>query len=286
MNNNEINNLVASIDVKGTQEFMGKEIPVIEGGFGEGQKVVLAKTIAEIHETELKEINRLINNNLDEFDFGIDILDLQNGDCKAPLENLGFSNRDISISKNIYLLSEQGYHALVSLMRTDKAKEIRKQLRREYFAMREVIKNDEQLKANLLLSIYNGGQDAVIASKQLTELEKKPLLDKIEQDKPLVDFANTIAESSDSIDMGKFAKLVKDENVFKGGRNKLFEHLRNEKYLMKDNTPYQKYIDMGIFEIKEYTYNTPYGIKTGVKTLISGKGQVYLIEKLRKENIF
>ena len=90
--------------VKGSQEFMGKEIPVVEGGFGEGQKVVLAKTIAEIHETELKEINRLINNNLDEFDFGIDILDLKNGDCKAPLENLGFSNRDISISKNIYIL--------------------------------------------------------------------------------------------------------------------------------------------------------------------------------------
>ena len=53
--------------IKGIQEFMGKEIPVIEGGFGEGQKVVLAKTIAEIHGVELKEINKLINNNIDEF---------------------------------------------------------------------------------------------------------------------------------------------------------------------------------------------------------------------------
>ena len=76
-----------------------------------------------------------------------------------------------------------------------------------------------------------------------------------------------------------------DENVFKGGRNKLFEHLRNEKYLMKDNTPYQKYIDMGIFERKEYTYNTPYGIKNSIKTLVTSKGQIYLVEKLRKEII-
>ena len=45
------------IDVVGTQEFLGKEIPVIEGGFGEGEKVVLAKTIAEIHEVDLKRIN-------------------------------------------------------------------------------------------------------------------------------------------------------------------------------------------------------------------------------------
>ena len=35
--------------VKATQEFLGKEIPIIESGFGEGQKVILAKTIAEIH---------------------------------------------------------------------------------------------------------------------------------------------------------------------------------------------------------------------------------------------
>lgn len=272
-----------TIVIKGTREFLGKELPIIEGGFGEGQKVILAKTIAEIHEVELKRINELIGNNIDEFEIGVDLLDLCTDDFKVVAKDLGFITSNGQ--KHCYLLSEQGYMLLVGFMKTQKAKEIRKQLRREYFAMREVIKNDEQLKANLLLSIYNGGQDAVIASKQLTELEKKPLLDKIEQDKPLVDFANTIAESSDSIDMGKFAKLVKDENVFKGGRNKLFEHLRNEKYLMKDNTPYQKYIDMGIFEIKEYTYNTPYGIKNSIKTLVTSKGQIYLVEKLRKETI-
>lgn len=272
-----------TIVIKGTQEFLGKELPIIEGGFGEGQKVILAKTVAEIHENRFDKINELINNHIDEFEVGIDLLDL----CDEKFLNLakGLGLISNNRQKHCYLLSEQGYMLLVGFMNSEKAKEIRKQLRREYFAMREVIKNDEQLKANLLLSIYNGGQDAVIASKQLTELEKKPLLDKIEEQKPMVEFVNSITESSDSMDMGKFAKLVKDENVFKGGRNKLFEHLRNEKYLMKDNTPYQKYIDMGIFEIKEFTYKTPYGIKTGVKTLISGKGQVYLVEKLRKEKL-
>ena len=56
------------IEITGVQEFLGKEIPVIEGGFGEGEKVVLAKTIAEIHEVDLKRINELINKNLDEFE--------------------------------------------------------------------------------------------------------------------------------------------------------------------------------------------------------------------------
>ena len=31
--------------VKGKQEFLGKEIPIIEGGFGENKKVILENTI-------------------------------------------------------------------------------------------------------------------------------------------------------------------------------------------------------------------------------------------------
>lgn len=181
--------------VKGTQKFLGMEIPVVEGGFGEGQRVVLAKDVAEIHKQRLDKINSLINNNIDEFELGVDILDLKNSNlAEVSLLELGFTKQKIANSNNIYLLSEQGYMLLVGFMKTDKAKEIRKQLRREYFAMREVINSNEQLKANLLLSIYNGGQEGVLASKQLTEMEIKeattPLLAKIEEDKPLVDLAN------------------------------------------------------------------------------------------------
>lgn len=181
--------------VKGTQKFLGMEIPVVEGGFGEGQRVVLAKDVAEIHKQRLDKINSLINNNIDEFELGVDILDLKNSNlAEVSLLELGFTKQKIANSNNIYLLSEQGYMLLVGFMKTDKAKEIRKQLRREYFAMREVINSNEQLKANLLLSIYNGGQEGVLASKQLTEMEVKeatsPLLAKIEEDKPLVDLAN------------------------------------------------------------------------------------------------
>lgn len=132
------------IEVVGVQEFLGKEIPVIEGGFGEGEKVVLAKTIAEIHEVRLNDIQSLINENIDEFEEGIDILDLKNStDSIGSLLELGFTKQSIANSKNIYLLSEQGYMALVSLMRTEKAKELRKKFRREYFAMRKVIKEDK-----------------------------------------------------------------------------------------------------------------------------------------------
>lgn len=41
------------IKIKGTQNFMGKEIPVIEGGFGEKCKCVAINTIADIHGARL-----------------------------------------------------------------------------------------------------------------------------------------------------------------------------------------------------------------------------------------
>lgn len=168
------------IKVNGTQIFMGIEIPVIEGGFGENQKIILAKTVAKIHGVRTNDIQDLILQNIDEFEFGVDILDLCDENFKTDAVGLGFitSNRQ----KHCYILSEQGYMLLVGFMKTNKAKEIRKNLRREYFAMRQIINSSEQEKAECLLAIYNGGQNAVVASKRLSELEVKeataPLLPK------------------------------------------------------------------------------------------------------------
>ena len=276
--------------VKGTKEFLGMEIPVIEGGFGKDQKVILAKTIAEIHGMKLFKVNELINNNIEEFENGVDILDLKTSEHFAILakDNGIYTQNALNSSKNIYLLSEQGYMLLVGFMKTEKAKKIRKQLRREYFAMREIINSNEQLKAMALLKALEGAttEERLQGIGQYTEFKVQeattPLLEKIEEDKPMVDFANTISASSNSVDVGIFAKLVKDENI-PLGRNKLFDWLRANKYLMKNNVPYQTYIDNGYFEIVEYTYNTPYGSKLGTKTLVTGKGQIKLVEKLRKE---
>jgi len=198
---------------------------------------------------------------------------------------LNFMNRQsISNSTNIYLLSEQGYMLLVGFMKTEQSKKIRKKLRREYFAMRKAINSDK--KAHLLLMIYNGGQDGVLASKELVQLEVEsattPLLEKIEEDKPYTEFAKHVTESSDTVDVGEFAKLVKKENI-KIGRNRLFEWLRFNGYLMQNNNPYQKYIESGYFKVVEVTKNTAYGTSIYTKTLITGKGQVYLVEKLKKE---
>ena len=122
--------------IKGEVDVNGVTIKHIEGGFGENQKCLTCKDIAEVHEVEVKRINELINNNLDEFEEGIDILDLtKDENSKVVATDLGLITSNGQ--KHCYLLSEQGYFALNCLMKTDKAKEIRKQLRRNYFRLKE-----------------------------------------------------------------------------------------------------------------------------------------------------
>lgn len=197
------------LKVNGTQIFMGIEIPVIEGGFGENCRVMTAKTIAEIHGIKLKHVNEVINNNISRFKENIDIIDLLPYEIfKVVVNDLGLkgSNR----TKNAYLLSERGYAKLIKIMDNDKAWEVHDELMDQYFNMREKLSSTKQKKAMLLLEIYDGGQGAIVASKQLSEIEvaeaTEPLVHKIEEDKPKVEYHDQVLNKDDLITTTEIAK--------------------------------------------------------------------------------
>lgn len=179
------------LKVVGKQEFMGKEIPIIEGGFGENQRIITVDEVCNIHESRKDKVNELINTNIDEFEFGVDILDLMSDENSLNLaKGLGLitNNRQ----KNCYILSEQGYMLLTSFMRTEKAKEIRKQFRREYFTMRQVIQSSEQLKAMYLLkAVESNGEESVIAIKAYSDIrikeETAPLIEDIKNKEVIIE---------------------------------------------------------------------------------------------------
>lgn len=233
------------LKVNGTQKFMGIDIPVIEGGFGENQKVILAKTIAEIHNQPLKKINQLINDNIDEFEFGVDILDLKSGYLESTefLEDI-MSKQSISNSSYIYLLSEQGYMLLVGFMKTEKSKDIRKNLRREYFSMRHELNIIKQQKASLLLKIYDGGQNAILASKQLTEIEVKeataPLIAENEEMKPKAEYHDEVLKKD-----GLITTTVVAKDLGFSSANKLNKVMNANHIIFKNQSgtwcPYAEY---------------------------------------------
>ena len=176
-----------NLEVKGTQEFLGKEIPVIYGGFGGEQKVVLAKTVAEIHEMNVGNINQRINENRSRFKDDIDLIDLKNSYTSDVLLNLGFNQSQINASKNIYLLSERGYAKLIKIMDSDLAWDIHDQLMDEYFSMRE--EKEKQKPVSQL--------DAIIAGLQATkELQEKMAVVEqvqVQQEKAIQNIRNVVA---------------------------------------------------------------------------------------------
>lgn len=174
------------IKVLGKQEFMGKEIPVVLGGFGENQKVVTDKMVAEIHSTTPREIRKLINRNISRFKEDVDFIDLKKrGD---DITTLGYSKQSITQAENIFILSERGYAKIIKIMDTDLAWEIHDKLIDEYFIMREVIQSEPTLREKLLLKLFsNDPMEVASAHKQLVAIETKPLVETIEKQKPLVE---------------------------------------------------------------------------------------------------
>ena len=105
------------LKLNGTQKFMGIDIPVIEGGFGENCRVISVKSVSEIHGVTVKSINQSIKRNIQEFEIGIDLLDLC--DEKEFLKDIA-KQLKIQLSngmKHFYVLSERGYLKFYSLLR-------------------------------------------------------------------------------------------------------------------------------------------------------------------------
>ena len=108
------------------------------------------------------------------------------------------------------------------------------------------------------------------------------LNERIRHDQPLVEFANQVSNTDNLIDMNAMAKLAIEEYI-PIGRNRLFCWLRKNQILMSDNLPYQRYIDRGYFVVKESVFDTGSMTKTYQQTYVTGKGQAYIIGRLRKE---
>lgn len=134
---------------------------------------------------------------------------------------------------------------------------------------------DDELLANAVL----------VAQRKIAERDKviRAQDKKIEEMKPKAIFADAVSTSHTSILIGDLAKLI-CQNGVQIGQKRLFEWLRNNGYLVKSgsskNMPVQRYIEQGLFEVKESSIQNPDGsVRITRTTKISGKGQVYFVNK-------
>lgn len=179
-------------------------------------------------------------------------------------ENQEYQRLDIVSNGNNtteYILKLDVAKELAMLSRSEKGKEIRK-----YFIELE--------------KAWNSPEKIMARALQIANHQIETYKQQIEYQKPLVEFADKMLGSKDSLLTRVYAKLLNDEGL-KIGEKKLYSWFRDNGYLNKNNEPYQQYMEY--FEVKVSTYDTPFGTKTNTTTLIKPKGQLYFFKKL-KEN--
>ena len=183
--------------------------------------------------------------------------------------------------QKMYIINESGLYNVI--LRSDKpeAKPFRKWVASE--VLPTIRKHGVYATPEALMQMLAEPENAIKIFEALRdEREKnKQLSEKIALDAPKVHFADTVAESNDLIKIRDMAKLL-CENGVNIGERRLYALLREEKVLMKDNTPYQQFIDRGYFKVKERSLLLKANIGIAKTTYVTARGQIWIANKVKE----
>lgn len=147
-----------------------------------------------------------------------------------------------------------------------------------YIAGQETLSDEELLSKALMVA-----QRKIDEKNQLIALQDS----RIQEMRPKEIFADAVSASQTSILIGDLAKLI-CQNGYKIGQKRLFDWMRDKGYLMRHgssrNLPQQRYVEQGLFEIKESNVQNPDGsVRITRTTKVTGKGQVYFVNKFLEQ---
>lgn len=174
--------------------------------------------------------------------------------------------------KPCYLVTKKGCEFIAHKLTGVKGTEFTAKYINRFHEMEDTIKT-QLPQGNDLIAL------AVIeAQKMIAERDKQ-----IERMKPKEIFADAVSASETSILVGDLAKLI-SQNGYKIGQKRLFEWLRTNNFLIKSgssrNMPQQRFVEQGLFEIKESNIQNPDGsVRITRTTKVTGKGQIYFVNK-------
>lgn len=250
-------------------------IPVIEGGFNEGQRVLFDITLAEKVGKPVGDLrSQNITSNLDKWEEGVDYIDLMKcsnfNDFIPLLMDLGYSMNSFIKSNNIYIFSERGVAKVMSTLKnSNPAKwEFLNNFVNEYFQMREQIKNQVpqiDIRTQAIIDIVNASAsgDAVQLGIAIGNFEKNitaPLLETIEEQKPKVAKYEEYVDSDGYIAPRQAAQILKLPHPTAQAFNKL---LKEHGIQYKSGKNWVLYEDFSWMLKEGYCKQVPYIDSTG-----------------------
>ncbi len=193
--------------------------------------------------------------------------------------------------RGVTVINESGLYSLVLSSKLPTAKQFKRWVTNE--VLPSIRKHGAYMTKETLTESLARPENLMVILQTLLEEQKKneALTSKVEQDKPKVAFAEAVYDCDTLISVADLAKLVHANGV-DIGQKRMYDFLRDEGFLCKRigedwNTPLQRYLDMGLFAVKEYSYPTRNGWGVSKTTKITGKGQTYLVNYIlaRKDDI-
>jgi anti-repressor protein len=191
-------------------------------------------------------------------------------------------------NQNLLTVNEAGLYSLILTSRKPEAKQFKRWVTHE--VLPSIRKHGAYLTDDALEKTLNDPDYIIGVITALKDEKQKRIVaeQQIQMDKPKVIFADAVSASKTSILIGELAKILK-QNGYHTGQNRLYEELREKGYLIRRkgtdyNSPTQRAMELGLFEVKETAVTHSDGHVTVSKTTkVTGKGQQYFINKFLKE---
>lgn len=187
-----------------------------------------------------------------------------------------------------WLINESGLYSLILSSKLPNAKKFKHWVTAE--VLPSIRKHGAYMTENTIQRALESPDFLIeLATKLKAEQEqRKRLEEENNKMKPKALFAESVQASQTTILIGELAKILRGNGVNIGAK-RLFEWMRKQGYLINRkgsdwNMPTQRAMDLGLFKIKETVVTHASGNTTINKTTkVTGKGQVYFVNKLTKE---
>lgn len=178
--------------------------------------------------------------------------------------------------QKLTIINESGLYSLIFGSKLESAQKFKKWVTSEVLpSIRRTGSFSVQTKFNVPTTFAEALR---LAADQQDKIEEQAKL--LEEQKPKVEFFDTVADSKTAISMNDVAKVLGIKGM---GRNNLFEFLRNEKILMSNNVPFQIYVDRGYFRVIEQKYMKNGEPCMNIKTLVYQKGVDFINKTIKNK---
>lgn len=200
-------------------------------------------------------------------------------------EDKGVTKRDtLGGTQNMTVINESGLYSLVLSSKLPKAKDFKRWVTHEvlpsirkhggYMAGQERMTPEQMLAASMRWLESRIREQEETISRQAGQLEEQ---------KPKVLFADAVSASDGTCLVGELAKMLTQAGCVTG-QNRLFARLREDGYLGKSgqnrNVPLQRWVEQGLFRIKETAITHADGhVTINRTTKVTGRGQTYFLRR-------